>query len=198
MISNIALLRWITLFSVLAWLIIYWQGGKKIIVDIQTSLRANNSRLDTILLIIISLCSFMLTVLIFLATLGWTQIISSPSVVILFAGTLLVIIGIWGMFYCRRHLGRLWTAETNISKDHQIIDTGPYHFIRHPIYTFALVMYIGLALVFPSVWSAILVGIISAAYILKTKDEDAFLEKNLSGYQEYKLRVRFRLFPGVW
>jgi protein-S-isoprenylcysteine O-methyltransferase Ste14 len=102
------------------------------------------------------------------------------------------------MFYCRHHLGRFWTAETSLVKEHQIIDSGPYHFIRHPIYTFALVMYVGLALGFHSVWSLFLVGIICAVYIFKTKDEDTFLEKNLSGYQEYKSRVRFRLFPGLW
>ena len=195
---SITSLRYVTLASVLFWLVVYWQGGKKVMIDIKESMRAKNSRFDTVLLIIISLCSLVIITLAFLINFGLLEAFFPQSLFVTFTGTLLAILAIAGMFYCRHYLGRFWTAEINISKDHQIVGTGPYRFARHPIYTFAILMYIGLGLVFPSQWNAVFVGAIIAAYMLKTKDEDAFLEKNLSGYREYKLRVRYRLVPGLW
>ncbi|HMB21313.1 MAG: methyltransferase family protein [Chloroflexota bacterium] len=195
---TIAILRWISLAGIVFWLIVYWQGGKKVIIDITESLRAHNSHLDPTLLIVISLCSFVIIVLAFLTNFGLLKTIFSQNLAATFAGTLLIILGIAGMFYCRHYLGRLWTAETNLNKNHQIVETGPYHFVRHPIYTFAILMYLGLGLAFLSPENLLFVAAISAAYILKTKDEDTFLAKNLSGYREYKLRVQYRLVPGLW
>ena len=195
---SITFLRWITLSSILFWLVFYWQGGKKAIIDIRESINSKNSRLDTALLIVISLCSVGIIGIGVLASLGLLRIILSQNLAMTFTGMLFSVLGIMGMFYCRLHLGNFWTAEINLSKSHQIIDTGPYSFVRHPIYAFAILMYIGLGLAFLSQWIMILVGIIVVAYILKTKDEDNFLEKNLSGYREYKLRVRYLLVPGLW
>ncbi len=197
-ISGALLFRWIALIAVLFWLVVYWQGGKKALVDIRESIRSKNSRLDAALLIILTLCAIGIIGTGVLVNLGLAEITFSPNLMITLAGTTFTISGIAGMFYCRHYLGRFWTAETNLSQGHRIIDTGPYHFVRHPIYTFAILMYIGLGLVFPSLWAAFLAGVIVVAYVLKAKDEDHYLEQNLPGYQEYKRRVRYRLIPGVW
>ena len=167
-------------------------------MDIRESINSKNSRLDSALLIVIALCSVGLMGIGVLANLGRLRIILSQNWAVTFTGMLFSVSGIMGMFYCRHHLGAFWTAEINLSKSHQIIDTGPYRLVRHPIYAFAILMYIGLGLAFLSLWTMILAGIIVVAYILKTKDEDNFLEKNLSGYREYKLRVRYLLAPGLW
>ena len=196
--TSIATLRWITLASILFWLVVYWQGGKKVIVDIREAIRAKKSRLDMVLLIVMTLCSLVLIGTGFLASFGQLQIVFLQGSTITLTGTVLSIGGIAGMFYCRHYLGKYWTAETNLARDHQIIDTGPYRFVRHPIYTFAILMYIGLGLVFLSRGNVLMVGVIVTAYILKTKDEDTFLEKNLLGYREYKLRVRYCLIPHLW
>jgi protein-S-isoprenylcysteine O-methyltransferase Ste14 len=196
--TNIALLRWITLASILFWLALYWQGGRKVIIDIKEALQSKNSRLDAPLLIIMALCSLVIISIGLLTSLKLLQIIFLQNPAVVFAGTLCIVLGIIGMFYCRYYLGKFWTAETNVSKEHKIIDTGPYRLVRHPIYTFAILMYIGSGLVFLSQWTIPFAVVIIAAYILKTKDEDLFLEKNLPGYREYKLRVRYRLLPGLW
>ncbi len=195
---NTAILRWITLAGILFWLVVYWQGGRTVIVDIREAIRVKKSRLDMVLLVVLTLCSLTLIGIGFLASFGQLQIVFLQNLTIAFIGTVLSIGGIVGMFYCRHYLGKYWTAETNLAGDHQIIDTGPYRFVRHPIYTFAILTYIGFGLVFLSSWSCLLVGVIVTAYVLKTKDEDAFLEKNLLGYREYKLRVQHRLVPGLW
>ena len=196
--ASIATLRWMSLASVLFWLVVYWQGGKKVIVDIREAMRAKKSRLDMVLLIVMALCSLVLIGTGFLASFGQLQIVFLQNLTVIFIGTCLSIFGIVGMFYCRHYLGKFWTAETNLSSDHQIIDTGPYRLVRHPIYTFAILMYIGFGLVFFSQWSILFTGMMITAYMLKTNDEDNFLEKSLSGYREYKIRVRYHLVPGLW
>lgn len=195
---SITILRWITISSFLVWIVRYWQGGKKIIVDIQTSLRLKSSRIDTVALIAIFLCSIGVISTGILASLKLSSIALAENLTATCIGTVLSISGIIGMFYCRHYLGKFWTAETNLSNNHQVIDTGPYHFLRHPIYTFAILMNIGLGLVFLWQWNVVLTSVIAVAYILKTNDEDHYLEQNLVGYQEYKRRVRYRLVPGLW
>lgn len=192
------MLRWITLSSFLFWFIWYWKGGKEILADIQNSLHSSTSSLDTILLITISLCSVGIVGTGVLASLRLLPIVLSQNVAITFIGMLLSVSGIMGMFYCRLHLGRFWTAETDVANDHQVVDTGPYRFARHPIYTFAIMMYIGLSMVFLWLWNVVLAGIVIVAYILKARDEDRYLEQNLAGYQEYKQRVHYYLLPGLW
>ncbi|MBN2005496.1 MAG: isoprenylcysteine carboxylmethyltransferase family protein [Anaerolineae bacterium] len=197
-VAGASIFRWITLIAVLFWLVVYWHGGKKVLVDIRASIRSGNSRLDGVLLIVLSLCSAGVIGAGVFVNLGLTEMILSQNPIIVFVGTIFTISGIAGMFYCRHYLGRFWTAETNLSKEHQIIDTGPYHTVRHPIYTFAILMYIGLELVFLSLWTVSLTGVTIVAYVLKAKDEDHYLEQNLPGYCDYQSRVRYRLIPGLW
>lgn len=167
-------------------------------IDIKEAIRVGKSRLDIALLMILTLCSLLVISGGFLAAFGQVQIAFPQNSALAVVGTLLTVSGIAGMFYCRHYLGRFWTAETNLRKDHRIIDTGPYRLVRHPIYTFAILMYIGFGLVFSSPWNAAFVRVIVTAYILKTNDEDFFLEKNLPGYREYKLHVPYRLVPRLW
>ncbi len=192
------LLRWITLVSILFWLVVYWQAGRKVLVDIKESIRSRNSYLDPAFLILMTLCSLVIVGVVFLASFGYLKIAFLQNLAVVSTGTLLSVSGVIGMFYCRYYLGKFWTAENKIVQEHQIIDTGPYHLARHPIYTFAILMYVGFGLVFLSQWSTPLAATIIVMYILKAKEEDAFLEKNLRGYWEYKLQVRYYLVPGLW
>jgi hypothetical protein len=57
---SIAALRWITLASILFWLVVYWQGGEKVMIDIKESIRAKKSHLDMVLLIVMTFCSLIL------------------------------------------------------------------------------------------------------------------------------------------
>jgi len=103
-----------------------------------------------------------------------------------------------GTFYCRHYLGRFWTAEAALQALHQVVDSGPYGVVRHPIYTAAWVMYLGTGLVFAIWWNWLACGLVMVAYILKARYEDVFLAANLPGYPAYQQRVRYQLIPGVW
>jgi protein-S-isoprenylcysteine O-methyltransferase Ste14 len=179
-------LRWITLLSGLFWLIAYWRGGRKGIHDIFQSMRARTNRLDTALMLVILLCSLVAGVAGLLFSLGLDPAAVFHSLVVSSLGCLCVILGIAGMFYCRRALGRFWTAETTLLAEHQVVTGGPYRLVRHPIYSCAILMYLGWGLVFPAWWNLLAVGMAIGAYALKAWDEDRFLEQGLPGYREYR------------
>jgi protein-S-isoprenylcysteine O-methyltransferase Ste14 len=198
----IQLFQWVTFASLLFWLLVYWQAGRKILADIRNALKSGNSRMDIVLLILMVVFSFIITATAFLTILeqvkfGFPRNINIPAWLTA-AGCFLTILGVAGTFYCRRQLGQFWTAETALKKDHRVMDQGAYGIVRHPIYTFAIILYIGLGLVFATWWNLICAAGVVLAYMLKAKNEETFLEKSLAGYAEYKRRVRYRLIPGIW
>jgi protein-S-isoprenylcysteine O-methyltransferase Ste14 len=194
----IALLRWFTLSSVLLWYAIYWQGGRKAIEDIQKSVKAGKSRLDTLVMVALLLLSGWVTLNGLTVCLGKQSVMLLQHGAIVWGGSLLTAMGILGMFYCRHYLGRFWTAETTLRPDHQVVDEGPYGVVRHPIYTFAILLYSGLGLVFPLPANLLAIVLILVAYAIKAWEEDTFLEQELTGYGTYRQHVRYRLFPGLW
>jgi len=80
----------------------------------------------------------------------------------------------------------------------QVIDTGPYRFVRHPGYLSALLLFFGMALALGSYWALVPAALASALLVLRTSLEDQLLQRELPGYQDYARRVRQRLIPGVW
>ncbi|KAF7327509.1 hypothetical protein MKEN_00329800 [Mycena kentingensis (nom. inval.)] len=65
-------------------------------------------------------------------------------------GALLILTGAALRVWCYRELGAQFTFELGLLKDHRLITTGPYHFLRHPSYTGAVVMYLGLLVYYTS------------------------------------------------
>ena len=80
----------------------------------------------------------------------------------------------------------------------RVVSSGPYAFIRHPGYTAAIAMFLGLALALASWWALIPAALASGLLVLRTSWEDQLLEAELSGYSDYARRIRFRLVPGLW
>jgi protein-S-isoprenylcysteine O-methyltransferase Ste14 len=77
--------------------------------------------------------------------------------------------------WARRHLGRNWSAEVRIAVDHQLIRTGPYRFLRHPIYTAMLGMFLGTAIASSQVHALVGLALLVVAYLRKTWLEDQIL-----------------------
>jgi protein-S-isoprenylcysteine O-methyltransferase Ste14 len=200
--TAIQLLQWITFASLIFWLLVYWQAGWKIFVDIQGALKNANSRMDTVLLILMTLCTLVITLTALLIILGQVKfgLPRRPDIPIWWTaiGCILAILGFVGTLYCRIQLGKFWNAETGSKKEQRVMDRGVYGVIRHPIYTFAIILYIGLGIVFPTWWDIICAAVVVLSYMIKAKNEETFLEKNMTGYMDYKKRVRYRVFPRIW
>ena len=80
----------------------------------------------------------------------------------------------------------------------QVITSGPYRFVRHPGYSAAIAMFIGIPLALASWWALLPAALAIALLIVRTSLEDRLLQAELSGYANYARRTRYRLVPGVW
>jgi protein-S-isoprenylcysteine O-methyltransferase Ste14 len=87
-----------------------------------------------------------------------------------------------------------------IQKDrgHRVITTGPYEYVRHPMYVGVMLFILCTPLALGTFYSFIPALIIVILFIIRTSLEDKTLQKELEGYQGYAKKVRYRLIPGIW
>ena len=83
-------------------------------------------------------------------------------------------------------------------RGHTIVSTGPYHYVRHPMYAAILVFMVGTALLLGS-WFGILAGLVPLLILARRAvlEERTLLQK-LDGYAAYMAQVKFRLIPYIW
>jgi protein-S-isoprenylcysteine O-methyltransferase Ste14 len=120
------------------------------------------------------------------------------SSTIMAGGLAVEAVGLSLAILARRHLGRNWSGEISIKLDHQLIRSGPYKKLRHPIYTGLLTMYAGTALV-TGTWLALAGFALAAfAYVRKIRLEEANL--NVAFGPEYAAyrRETWALVPGLF
>lgn len=99
--------------------------------------------------------------------------------------------------WARRYLGRNWSGAISANVDHQLIRTGPYRLLRHPIYSGLIGMYIGTALVSGELHALIAVVIVVAAYWRKIRMEERHLVMLFGAeYDDYRRRS-WALLPGL-
>jgi protein-S-isoprenylcysteine O-methyltransferase Ste14 len=80
----------------------------------------------------------------------------------------------------------------------RVCSTGPYALVRHPMYSAIIMWCVSVAMVFPSVWVALVSGMVALVIVVRTTLEDAMLASGLPGYSEDQSKVRWRLVPFVW
>ena len=88
--------------------------------------------------------------------------------------------------------------KVQAERAHHVISTGPYAWVRHPMYSGALIMLLGTPLALASWWGLIAFAIMVAVIVIRLLDEEKLLLANLPGYAEYGAKVRYRLMPYVW
>jgi protein-S-isoprenylcysteine O-methyltransferase Ste14 len=85
-----------------------------------------------------------------------------------------------------------------VEQEQKVISSGPYSIVRHPMYLGTVVMYMFTPLALGSWWALIPAILIVPILLIRIRNEEAVLIKQLKGYQEYTQKVRYRLIPGVW
>ena len=83
-------------------------------------------------------------------------------------------------------------------RGHTVCTTGPYRYVRHPMYTGVILFVLCFPLSLGSLYSFIPASLIIVLFIIRTSLEDKTLLEELPGYKEYAQKVRYRLLPGVW
>jgi protein-S-isoprenylcysteine O-methyltransferase Ste14 len=125
--------------------------------------------------------------------LGWSHV-PLPIVVL---GDILVILGFFAVFMVFK-VNSFTAGTIEVASDQQVISTGPYAIVRHPMYSGALVLLLGTPLALGSYWGLLMVIPITLTIIWRLLDEERFLANNLQGYAAYCQTVRYRLLPFVW
>jgi protein-S-isoprenylcysteine O-methyltransferase Ste14 len=91
------------------------------------------------------------------------------------------------------------TVRIQHDRGHKVIDSGPYRIVRHPGYLATIIGFIfATPFLLGSWWAFIPTCIAAASIIIRTFLEDRTLRNELSGYEDYARRIRYRLLPGVW
>ena len=85
-----------------------------------------------------------------------------------------------------------------IQKNQNVVDSGMYSIVRHPMYSVTVVMFLLMPLILGSAYAFVI--FLSYPFIIvgRILDEEAFLQENLSGYSEYMKKVKYRLIPYIW
>lgn len=115
-------------------------------------------------------------------------------------GTIAVIVtaaGIGFAIWARRHLGANWSSQPSLKEGHELVTSGPYRLVRHPIYTGIIFAFIGTALIDSALWGVILL-FVTVMFIRRVYVEDGLMTRQFPDqYPEYKKRTK-ALIPFVW
>ena len=90
------------------------------------------------------------------------------------------------------------SRTVKVDAGQKVVDTGLYGFVRHPMYTATILMFTMIPLVLGSVVALPVFLIYPFLIVKRIGNEEAVLEKELDGYQAYKRKVKYRLFPRIW
>lgn len=90
------------------------------------------------------------------------------------------------------------TVRIQTDRGHTVVSSGPYRFVRHPMYVGAILMYLATPLLLGSLWALALSVLICGLFVVRTALEDRTLRRELPGYEAFSARTRYRLVPGVW
>jgi protein-S-isoprenylcysteine O-methyltransferase Ste14 len=125
----------------------------------------------------------------------WSQV----PVVVEFAGLAGIIASCAIIFRVMRqnpYLSRV--VEIQKHRNHRVIATGPYRYIRHPMYLGVIMYSFSIPVALGSLWSLIPATLIAILIVIRTHLEDKTLREELDGYEAYARHTRYRLVPGLW
>jgi protein-S-isoprenylcysteine O-methyltransferase Ste14 len=119
----------------------------------------------------------------------WAQIVGAALIVLAFHGWTMVL---------RANTFAGSQIRLQPERDHAVISTGPYAIVRHPMYSYALLLMAGVPLLLGSLWGLVGSALLVLLLVVRIFGEETMLMDGLPGYREYAARVRFRLVPGLW
>lgn len=85
-----------------------------------------------------------------------------------------------------------------VEEGQTVISTGLYAVVRHPMYTASTVMFLALPLILGSWYALIPFALYPVIMVIRIRGEEKLLTAELSGYEEYKKKVKYRMIPFIW
>ena len=89
-------------------------------------------------------------------------------------------------------------VKVQSERGHRVVSTGPYAWVRHPMYSGTILFFVGVPLLLGSWWGVALSPLFVILFAVRSGIEERALIAGLPGYADYTRRVRYRLVPGLW
>ena len=124
---------------------------------------------------------------------SWSQM---PHWVVIMGSVLLL--AAYGMYAEVMRENAYLSRTVKVEEGQKVVDTGLYGIVRHPMYMATVLLFLMIPLILGSWYALIVFAFYPAIIILRLKEEEQLLSRELPGYEEYKKRVKYRLIPFVW
>ena len=124
---------------------------------------------------------------------GWSAM---PSWVVITASVLFLVA--YALYAEVMRENAYLSRTIKVEEGQTVVDTGLYGIVRHPMYAVTILLFLMIPLVLGSWYALIAFAFYPAIIIVRLKDEEALLTRELPGYEDYKKKVKFRLIPFIW
>lgn len=181
------------LVSGLLWvlLVVYWNIPLKDAPPAKSAESIKSRQLHQNLLLLAIL-------LLFVPVPGLTRRIVQPTLALSLIGLAIQILAGLLYYWARQHLGRFWSGTITITAGHQLIRTGPYRLLRHPMYSAVLGMFVGTLVVSLQIHALVALALGGAVYLRKTRIEERTLRETFGAdYETYRHKT-WALIPGLF
>lgn len=124
---------------------------------------------------------------------GWSHV----PIAVVIASDIIFLLG-YGLFVLVLRENSYASRIIEVVEGQQVIDSGPYSVIRHPMYVSVIIMYGFAPLALGSYWAFLCALPMPFIIMYRIIDEEQTLVKELAGYEAYRRKVKYRLIPFVW
>jgi protein-S-isoprenylcysteine O-methyltransferase Ste14 len=118
-----------------------------------------------------------------LQALGWAMLVFASGLI---------------MWVMRENSFAAPVVKLQTERGHRVVSSGPYAWVRHPMYSGTMLFFVGAPLLLGSWWGVAMSPLFILLFAIRTRIEERALIAGLPGYADYAARVRYRLVPGLW
>jgi protein-S-isoprenylcysteine O-methyltransferase Ste14 len=127
------------------------------------------------------------------------QLLTKPNESVSWLGLILFASGWWIAYLAlKQNPFAAPVVKHQTEREQVVIDTGVYRIVRHPMYSGGALLMVGMPLWLESYAAALFAIVPVTALIIRILFEEEFLKRELKGYQDYIVKIRYRLIPFVW
>jgi len=158
--------------------------------------QADQPAADKIFLVI-----FVLALLLWLVAIGLDRRANASDVPLLLQalGLAMYLISIaFIMWVFRANSFAAPVVKVQAERHHRVVSSGPYAFVRHPMYSGIMLFFVGVPLLLGSWWGVAIAPVFAILFAIRALIEERALVEGLPDYADYAARVRYRLVPGLW
>lgn len=124
---------------------------------------------------------------------GWSNM---PSWVVVTASVLFLIA--YALYAEVMRENAYLSRTIKVEQGQTVVDTGMYSVVRHPMYAVTILLFLMIPLVLGSWYALIAFAFYPAVIVVRMKDEEELLTRELPGYDAYKQKVKYRIIPFIW